>query len=62
MNLAAQANEYTMAWAAPEILERADAITCEADVFAFGMVAIEVCPHTLSHLVKGGRMDGSSDI
>ena len=51
MNPAAQANEYTVAWAAPEILEGADAITREADVFAFGMVAIEVCPRVLPHLV-----------
>ena len=51
MNPAAQANEYTVAWAAPEILEGADAITREADVFAFGMIAIEVCPRTLPHLV-----------
>ena len=51
MNPAAQVNEYTVAWAAPEILEGAGAITGEADVFAFGMVAIEVCPRTLPHLV-----------
>ena len=45
VNLATQAGEYTVAWAAPEILKGADTIfTREADVFAFGMVVIEVRP------------------
>jgi len=52
MNPATQANEYTAAWTAPEILAGADTTTREADVFAFGMVVIEVCPHHLPHLVS----------
>jgi len=51
MNSATQANEYTAAWAAPEILVGANTITREADVFAFGMVVVEVGPCLLSHLV-----------
>ena len=43
-----QENGYAVAWIAPEILEGADTITREADVFAFGMVVIEVGPHGLS--------------
>ena len=35
---------YTEAWAAPEVLERGDKATPEADIFAFGMVVIEVGP------------------
>jgi len=50
MNSVTQANEYTTAWAAPEILKGADTITREADVFAFGMVVMEVCPRALLHL------------
>ena len=37
-----QANKHTVAWTAPEILEGGGTITREADVFAFGMVVIEV--------------------
>ena len=46
-------------WAAPEITEGVDTITWEADVFAFGMVVIEVCLRALPHLVLevNGRMD-----
>ena len=51
MNSAAQANEYTAAWATPEIVEGADTVAREADVFAFGTVVIEVCPGALPHLV-----------
>ena len=51
MNSAAEANEYTAAWAAPEIVEGVDTVTREADVFGFGMVVIEVGPHALPHLV-----------
>ena len=40
-----------MAWTAPEILEGTNVVTREADVFAFGMVVIEVCPHALPRLV-----------
>jgi len=52
MNPSTPANEYTAAWAAPEILAGADTATLEADVFAFGMVVIEVCPRHLSHLMS----------
>ena len=63
MNSATQVNDYTAAWAAPEILEGASTITREADVFAFGMVVIEVSPHVLSHLVFGmGRTNRLPDI
>ena len=41
-NLVAQETGYTTALAAPEILEGADVITREADVFSFGMVVVEV--------------------
>ena len=34
---------YTARWAAPEVLRDGDKVTQEADVFAFGMVVIEVC-------------------
>ena len=44
-------NGYTAAWAAPEILEGINTMTREADVFAFGMVVIEVSPRTLLRLV-----------
>ena len=56
MNSITQGNEYTVRWAAPEILEGVDAITLEADVFAFGMVMIEVCPHASNYLVSSGWM------
>ena len=42
-------NGYTTALAAPEILEGGHAITPEADVFAFGMVVMEVDPCPFSH-------------
>ena len=35
---------YTEAWAAPEVLEGGEKATPEADMFSFGMVAIEVGP------------------
>ena len=41
-----------MAWTAPEILEGTNVITREADMFAFGMIVIEVRPHALPHLVS----------
>ena len=44
MNSPAQLNGYTAAWTAPEILAGAGTISREADVFAFGMVVIEVGP------------------
>ena len=56
MNSATQANEYTVACAAPEILKGVGIITREADVFAFGMVMMEVCPHALPSLAS--RMEG----
>ena len=37
---------YTPGWAAPEVLMESDEITREADMFAFGMVVIEVGFHT----------------
>lgn len=49
--LVTQTKGYTAAWAAPEILEGADKIAREADMFAFGMVVIEVGSCTSSHLV-----------
>jgi len=51
MNSITQGNGYTVAWAVPEILEGVDVITQEADVFAFGIVAIEVCPCASQYLV-----------
>jgi hypothetical protein len=51
MNSVTPENGYTAAWTAPETLEGADAATREADVFAFGMVVIEVGPRALPHLV-----------
>jgi len=56
MNFAEQATEYTATWAAPEIVEGVDIVTREADVFAFGMVVIEVCHRALPHLVL--KVDG----
>lgn len=58
MNSVTQENRYPASWAAPEILEGADEITREADVFAFGMVVTEVCPRTSPHPVfeMGGWM------
>ena len=52
MNSVPQETGYTVAWTAPEILERANMITREADVFAFGMVVIEVGPLALPHLMS----------
>lgn len=42
--LVTQVKGYTAAWAAPEVLERGDKATPEADVFAVGMIVIEVGP------------------
>jgi len=42
--LVTQVKGYTEAWAAPEVLEKGDKVTQEADVFAFGMVVTEVGP------------------
>ena len=42
---------YTEAWAAPEVLEKGDKATPEADIFSFGMVVIEVGPCAFPHLV-----------
>ena len=56
MDSPAQVSGYAAAWTAPEILEEAGAITREADVFAFGMVVIEVG-------LRGSEgMDCSSDV
>ena len=51
MNSPGQENGYITAWAAPEVLEGTGTITREADVFAFGMVVIEVNLCALPHLV-----------
>ena len=40
---------WSFRWAAPEVLESGDKSTQEADVFAFGVVVIEVCPWTFQH-------------
>jgi len=47
-----QVDEYTAAWVALEILGGVDAVTREGDVFAFGMVVIEVCPRPSLHLAS----------
>ena len=47
MNFPVQANGYAAAWTAPEILDGSGAISQEADVFAFGMVVVEVGPRAL---------------
>ena len=52
-----QVNGYTGAWTAPEILEGTGTVTREADMFAFGMIVIEVGPHALSPLVSNGSPD-----
>ena len=51
MNSPGQENGYLTAWAAPEVLEGSGTTTQEADVFAFGMVVIEVGLRALPHLV-----------
>ena len=43
--LATKSRGYAVRWAAPEILKQAGKTTREADMFAFGMVVIEVGPH-----------------
>lgn len=45
--LVAEVRGYSPRWAAPEVLECGDRYTREADIFAFGMVVIEVGPCTL---------------
>ena len=42
--LVTQVKGYTEAWAAPEVLETGEKATPEADLFAFGMIVIEVGP------------------
>ena len=44
---------YTEAWAAPEVLEKGDKATPEADIFSFGMVVIEVSPRASPRLTLG---------
>jgi len=51
MSSVTQVNGYSTTWTAPEILEGAGTITREADVFAFGMVVIEVGLCALVRLV-----------
>ena len=50
--LVTQVKGYTEAWAAPEVLEKGDKATQEADIFAFGMIVIEVGPRPSPHLVS----------
>jgi len=50
--LATPVKGYTEAWAAPEVLEKGDKATSEADIFAFGMVVIEVGPRASQNLVS----------
>ena len=50
-NPPAQENGYITERAAPEILRGTGAITREADVFAFGIVVVEVGLHAVPHLV-----------
>lgn len=40
--LVTEVQGYTARWAAPEVLRNGDKNTREADVFAFGMVVVEV--------------------
>jgi len=54
--LVTKSRGYAVRWAAPEVLKQADKITREADVFAFGMVMIEVGPLTQ---YRRWRMDNS---
>jgi len=59
MNFPTRGNKRTKrttAWAAPELLKGVDTATREADVFAYGMVVIEVCHRALPHLVL--KVDG----
>ena len=48
---------YTERWAAPEVLLNGDRITQEADVFAFGMVVVEVSPSISSRGVLDVKRD-----
>jgi len=50
--LTTQTKGYTAAWAAPEILQGGDEITREGDIFALGMVVIEVGPRVFPHLAS----------
>ena len=50
MNSVTQGTGYTAALVAPEILQGADMITREADIFSFGMVVMEVGLRALWHL------------
>jgi serine/threonine protein kinase len=43
-SIATHAHGYTARWTAPEILQGAQNVTREADVFSFGMVVLEVSP------------------
>ena len=59
-NSVTQENRHTAEWIAPEILEGTDTITREADVFAFGMVVMEV-GRALSLLVLGWMVRPTSE-
>ena len=58
--LVTEVQGYTARWAAPEVLRNGDKNTREADVFAFGMVVVEVS--TCLPGFEYGGMDGSPDI
>jgi len=60
--LVTQGKGYTAAWAAPEILEGADRITREADMFAFGMVVMEVGSRTSPQVSQGGGLGDLPDV
>ena len=53
MNSVAQENKYTAAQSAPTILEGTGEVARETDMFAFGMVVIEVSPRALPPLLLG---------
>lgn len=57
--LVTEVQGYSARWAAPEVLENGDRNTREADVFAFGMIVIEVSSWPSLRVL---RMGGSSDI
>jgi hypothetical protein len=48
--LISEVQGYTARWAAPEVLRNGDRNTQEADIFAYGMVVVEVS-HLSSHSI-----------
>ncbi|KAF9779338.1 kinase-like domain-containing protein [Thelephora terrestris] len=70
--LISEVQGYTARWAAPEVLRNGDRNTQEADIFAYGMVVVEVftgkCPFseftanvTISKIMDGERPDRPQD-